>query len=44
MSLPYLSRLTIGELKLDRTFLSELARGDGHADSTLILLESDLAA
>jgi diguanylate cyclase (GGDEF)-like protein len=42
-SLPYLSRLTIGELKLDRTFLSELARGDGHADSTLIRATIDLA-
>ena len=28
-SLPYLSRLTIGELKLDRTFLLELATGEG---------------
>jgi diguanylate cyclase (GGDEF)-like protein len=44
-SLPYLSRLTIGELKLDRTFLVELAAGDrpGGADSTLIRATIDLA-
>ena len=41
-SLPYLSRLTIGELKLDRTFLSELANGEGH-DSTLIRATIELA-
>jgi diguanylate cyclase len=42
-SLPYLSRLTIGELKLDRTFLAELATGEGHGDSTLIRATIDLA-
>ena len=42
-SLPYLSRLTIGELKLDRTFLAELATGEGQGDSTLIRATIDLA-
>jgi diguanylate cyclase len=43
-SLPYLSRLTIGELKLDRTFLMELASGgDPQGDSTLIRATIDLA-
>jgi diguanylate cyclase len=42
-SLPYLSRLTIGELKLDRTFLLELATGEGQGDSTLIRATIDLA-
>ncbi len=42
-SLPYLSRLTIGELKLDRTFLEELATGEGQGDSTLIRATIDLA-
>jgi diguanylate cyclase len=42
-SLPYLSRLTIGQLKLDRTFLAELGTGEGHGDSTLIRATIDLA-
>jgi diguanylate cyclase len=42
-SLPYLSRLRVGELKLDRTFLSELTAGVGDGGSTLIRATIDLA-
>jgi diguanylate cyclase (GGDEF)-like protein len=42
-SLPYLSRLEVGELKLDRTFLSELTAGAGDGGSTLIRATIDLA-
>ena len=42
-SLPYLSRLTIGELKLDRTFLTELARDERTKDHALIRATVELA-
>ena len=42
-SLPYLSRLTVGELKLDRTFLTELAGADRSRDLALIRATIELA-
>ncbi len=42
-SLPYLSRLTVGELKLDRTFLTELAGEDRNRDLALIRATIELA-
>jgi diguanylate cyclase (GGDEF)-like protein len=42
-SLPYLSRLTVGELKLDRTFLTELAGQDRARDLALIRATIELA-
>ena len=42
-SLPYLSRLTIGELKLDRTFLQQLTEGRQDRDLALIRSTIELA-
>jgi diguanylate cyclase (GGDEF)-like protein len=42
-SLPFLSRLAVGELKLDRTFLSGLAGGDGRRDLALVRATIELA-
>ncbi|HLK42665.1 MAG TPA: bifunctional diguanylate cyclase/phosphodiesterase, partial [Thermoleophilia bacterium] len=42
-SLPYLSRLTVGELKLDRTFLTALAGEDRNRDLALIRATIELA-
>jgi diguanylate cyclase (GGDEF)-like protein len=42
-SLPYLSRLTIGELKLDRSFLTELASTNHSRDLALIQATIQLA-
>jgi diguanylate cyclase len=42
-SLPFLSRLAVGELKLDRTFLSGLVGGDGQRDLALVRATIELA-
>jgi EAL domain-containing protein (putative c-di-GMP-specific phosphodiesterase class I) len=42
-SLPFLSRLAVGELKLDRTFLSGLAGSDGQRDLALVRATIELA-
>jgi diguanylate cyclase len=42
-SLPFLSRLAVGELKLDRTFLSGLAGDDAHRDVALVRATIELA-
>ncbi len=42
-SLPFLSRLAVGELKLDRTFLSGLVADDGSRDLALVRATIELA-
>jgi diguanylate cyclase len=42
-SLPFLSRLAVGELKLDRTFLSGLVGVDGNRDLALVRATIELA-
>jgi EAL domain-containing protein (putative c-di-GMP-specific phosphodiesterase class I) len=42
-SLPFLSRLAVGEVKLDRTFLSGLVADDGSRDLALVRATIELA-